>query len=56
VVHPLLNAKNPALPITSQRVSAAGVAQASFMQPVAYAGDIGQPEQRIGQIGFRFSF
>ena len=52
----LFNAKNPALPITSQRVSAAGVAQASFMQPVAYAGDIGQPEQRIGQIGFRFSF
>jgi hypothetical protein len=52
----LFNAKNPALPITSQRVSAAGVPQASFMQPVAYAGDTGQPEQRIGQLGFRFSF
>jgi len=52
----LFNAKNPALPITSQRVSAAGVVQASFMQPVSYAGDIGQPEQRIGQLGFRFSF
>jgi len=52
----LFNAKNPALPITSQRVNAAGVAQASFMQPVSYAGDIGQPEQRIGQLGFRFSF
>jgi outer membrane receptor protein involved in Fe transport len=53
----LFNAKNPALPITSQRVNATtGAQQASFMQPVAYAGDIQQPEQRIGQIGFRFSF
>ena len=53
----LFNAKNPALPITSQRVNATtGAQQASFMQPVAYAGDFQQPEQRIGQIGFRFSF
>jgi outer membrane receptor protein involved in Fe transport len=52
----LFNAKNPALPITSQRVGAGGAQQASFMQPVAYAGDIQQPEQRIGQLGFRFSF
>ena len=27
-----------------------------FMKPNAYAGDAGQPEQRVGQIGFRFSF
>jgi hypothetical protein len=33
-----------------------GAQQASFMQPVAYAGDFQQPEQRVGQIGFRFSF
>jgi hypothetical protein len=53
----LFNARNPALPITSQRVNATtGAQQASFMQPVAYAGDFQQPEQRIGQIGFRFSF
>ena len=53
----LFNAKNPALPITSQRVNATtGAQQASFMQPVAYAGDFQQPEQRIGQIGFRISF
>ena len=53
----LFNAKNPALPLTSQRVNATtGAQQASFMQPVAYAGDFQQPEQRIGQIGFRFSF
>ena len=22
----------------------------------AYAGDAGQPEQRVGQVGFRFTF
>ena len=33
-----------------------GVQQASFMQPVAFAGDFQQPEQRVGQFGFRFSF
>ena len=27
-----------------------------FLKPIAYAGDAGQSEQRIGQIGFRFSF
>ena len=27
-----------------------------FMQPTAFAGDFRQPEQRIGQIGLRFSF
>jgi outer membrane receptor protein involved in Fe transport len=53
----VFNAKNPALPITSQRVNATtGAQQASFMQPVAYAGDFQQPEQRVGQIGFRVSF
>jgi outer membrane receptor protein involved in Fe transport len=53
----LFNAKNPSLPLTSQRVATAtGAPLASFMQPEAYAGDIGQPEQRVGQIGFRFTF
>jgi len=28
----------------------------SFLKPAAFAGDAGQSEQRIGQIGFRFSF
>jgi hypothetical protein len=27
-----------------------------FMKPNAYAGDNGQPEQRVGQIGFRIVF
>ena len=27
-----------------------------FMRPTAYAGDNGQPEQRVGQVGFRVAF
>jgi hypothetical protein len=42
--------------LTSRRLSAAGAPLANFMQPVAYAGDFQQPEQRVGQIGFRFTF
>jgi outer membrane receptor protein involved in Fe transport len=33
-----------------------GAPSAAFMQPSAFAGDFQQPEQRVGQIGFRFSF
>ena len=46
----LLNAKNPAFTIVNNQTSA------RFMQPDAYAGDFQQGEQRVGQIGFRFSF
>jgi hypothetical protein len=46
----LLNAKNPAFTIVNNQTSSA------FMQPNAYAGDFQQGEQRVGQIGFRFSF
>jgi hypothetical protein len=52
----LFNAKNPSLPLTTQRRSAAGVPLASFMQPTAFAGDFQQPEQRVGQVGFRLTF
>ena len=31
-------------------------ANADFMLPTTFSGDFQQPEQRIGQIGFRFSF
>ena len=27
-----------------------------FMRPTVYAGDFRQGEQRVGQIGFRFTF
>ena len=46
----LLNAKNPNFTIVNNQTSAL------FMQPDAYAGDFQQPEQRVGQVGFRFSF
>ena len=46
----LLNAKNPNFTIVNNQTSAL------FMKPDAYAGDFQQPEQRVGQIGFRFSF
>jgi len=45
----LLNAKNPASFVANQN-------SARFMQPNAFAGDFQQPEQRVGQIGFRFTF
>ena len=46
----VLNAKNPNFTIVNNQTSAL------FMQPDAFAGDFQQPEQRVGQIGFRFSF
>jgi len=52
----LFNATNPSIPLTTQRLSARGAPLASFMQPTAYAGDFQQPEQRVGQIGFRITF
>ena len=46
----LLNAKNPASTSSPTRRARC------FMQPNAFAGDFQQPEQRVGQIGFRFTF
>jgi hypothetical protein len=50
------NATNPSLALTQRRLERAGVPNSSFMQPAAYAGDVGQPEQRVGQVGFRITF
>jgi outer membrane receptor protein involved in Fe transport len=47
----LFNATNPVLALSQRRPG-----NTSFMQPVAYAGDVGQPEQRVGQVGFRITF
>ena len=59
----LFNAKNPAFNIgsaSSTRVftgtAANPVPSSVFLKPNAFAGDAGQPEQRVGQIGFRFTF
>jgi len=55
----LFNAINPAFTTTQTRlVTSAGVLSPnpSFMKPTAFAGDFGQLEQRVGQLGFRFTF
>jgi hypothetical protein len=52
----VFNAKNPSVPLSTQRVSSAGAPLSSFMQPTAFAGDVQQPEQLVGQIGFRLTF
>jgi hypothetical protein len=52
----LFNAKNPFLMLTQRRLQSTGAPNANFMRPSAYAGDIGQPEQRVGQLGFRLTF
>ena len=55
----VFNAKNPfiGLPtLQTQRMTNATTVNAAFMQPSAYAGDVNQPEQRVGQVGVRVTF
>jgi hypothetical protein len=59
----LFNALNPGFSTTTtnRRVtlpSGANVGQQdpTLLQPDSFAGDFQKPEQRVGQIGFRFSF
>jgi hypothetical protein len=59
----LFNAMNPNFGVgaaSSSRIytgtAAAPVANSAFMVPTSFAGDSGNTEQRIGQIGFRFTF
>jgi carboxypeptidase family protein/TonB-dependent receptor-like protein len=58
----LFNAINPAniervISNVTQTVRlVGGVANPNFMQPSRFAGDFQQPEQRVGQIGIRFTF
>ncbi len=51
----LFNAKNPSGFVTAQHTGT-GAPNANFMQPTEFSGDFQNPEQRVGQIGFRFSF
>ena len=51
----LFNAKNPSA-FTVRRILADGTPNAQFMQPTEFAGDFQNPEQRVGQFGFRFTF
>jgi hypothetical protein len=51
----LFNARNPS-GFTTGRLLGTGAPNPNFMAPVDFSGDFQQPEQRVGQIGFRFSF
>jgi len=51
----LFNAKNPSGFIT-RRLLGDGTPNPDFMTPSEFSGDFQNPEQRVGQIGFRFSF
>ncbi|HEY0875140.1 MAG TPA: TonB-dependent receptor [Vicinamibacterales bacterium] len=51
----LLNAKNPS-GFIGRRFNTDGTQNSAFMQPTEFAGDFQNPEQRVGQIGFRFTF
>ena len=52
----LLNAANPFIPLTTRRLLNPTTPNAGFMQPTQFAGDFQQPEQRVGQVGFRLTF
>jgi hypothetical protein len=51
----MFNSSNPS-GFTATRLLGTGLPNPTFMQPTSYSGDFQQPEQRVGQIGFRFSF
>jgi hypothetical protein len=57
----LFNARNPFISTSTTRMGITPPATtpeqlSTFMQPIAYAGDAGQREQRVGQLGFRLTF
>jgi outer membrane receptor protein involved in Fe transport len=51
----LFDVKNPA-GYGGRRFLTDGTPSSSFMQPTEFAGDFQNPEQRVGQVGFRFTF
>jgi outer membrane receptor protein involved in Fe transport len=52
----LFNNVNPSGFRTRVTVPSSGAADTTLLQPTTYSGDFRRPEQRIGQIGVRFSF
>ena len=56
----LFNALNPGIQhdATNRRLinPTTGAADPTLLQPNSFSGDVQRPEQRVGQIGFRFSF
>ncbi|MEX2662219.1 MAG: TonB-dependent receptor [Vicinamibacterales bacterium] len=51
----VFNARNPNV-FSGARFLATGAPNPNFLRPREYAGDFQNPEQRVGQIGFRFTF
>jgi hypothetical protein len=52
----LFNSVNPSNFRARVQVPSTGAADPALLQPTTYSGDFRRPEQRVGQIGFRFSF
>jgi hypothetical protein len=52
----LFNAINPSGFRARVNIPSTGAADPALLQPTTYSGDFRRPEQRVGQIGFRFSF
>jgi hypothetical protein len=52
----LFNSINPSGFRARVNIPTTGVADPNLLQPTTFSGDAQRPEQRVGQIGFRFSF
>jgi hypothetical protein len=52
----LFNSINPSGFRPRVIVPTTGAADATLLQPTSYSGDFRRPEQRVGQIGLRFTF
>jgi outer membrane receptor protein involved in Fe transport len=55
----LFNALNPSNPTGTNRnvnIASTGAPNPNLLQPTTFSGDFQRPEQRVGQIGFRFAF
>ena len=52
----VFNAKNPNVFSGQRFLASSGAPNPNFLVPQNYSGDFQNPEQRVGQIGFRFTF
>jgi Carboxypeptidase regulatory-like domain/TonB dependent receptor len=52
----VFNSINPSVFNTRYIVPSSGALDTTFLQPTTYSGDFRRPEQRVGQIGLRFTF
>jgi hypothetical protein len=52
----VLNAKNPSGFTARVTIPSTGAPDPNLLRPSSYSGDFQRPEQRVGQVGFRFTF